>query len=211
PVTPPPDTANLPELNPEKPEVAFQEPEEVVKSSQEQISTEAVAKSKPETDVREERIKKEVLQDYKTLAPATGDGAAAADPASGKLCWRAFTCTHPKCSGQGKNGNPYLFAYRYDGVTLGPNGQPDWSQNAAKEPMTMLGVCPACGRANTVAPYYPPDIAQQAREIDKKVNRIKAAITAAMRQGGQAPSAMFTELDETLKQRAALPVYYLCD
>jgi hypothetical protein len=210
PELPPADTSALPTLDPEQPAVAFHEPEEMVQSVEQQIKQEAAKSEKTPEDVRRERIEKEIVQEYTTLAPAAGDGAAYADP-TGKICWRAFTCSHPKCGGQGKNGNPFVFAYRYEGVTVGPGGQPDWSQNAGKEPMTMLGICPACGRANTVEPYYPPDVAKQAREIDKQVTRIKAKITAAMRQGSQAPQEMFAELDAALKQREALPIYYLCE
>jgi len=28
---------------------------------------------------------------------------------NGETCWRAITCTHPDCPGEGKNGRPYLF------------------------------------------------------------------------------------------------------
>lgn len=161
--------------------------------------------------LREDTIKNEILFDYTGIVSTLGQAEAYVDPATNRLCWRAFTCTYPKCTGKGKDGNPFLFAYRTPGVIVGANGQVDWTvpNSIPSQETRLAGVCPACFKVNVVRPYHPADELQKREAMTRKINGKSAEIDTFLNRNEKPPRELWDELDKMRAQQSELPTYYL--
>jgi len=199
-----------PEIETEDPAEPAAPPQpEVPEGTTERIQEKAVVAGQTPEKTREDLIREEIIFEYSGITPAQRKGTAMVN-AEGKLCWPAMTCTNPRCSGKGKNGQPFLFAYHYRAVTVGPDGQPDFSANATAPPLVLLGTCPACFMTKTVEPYLPPEERKRFAEITRRVMK-KARENAAITQSGRLlTSEEYAEYRKLLEEQADVPVYYLC-
>ncbi|MCE9545580.1 MAG: hypothetical protein K8T25_08695 [Planctomycetia bacterium] len=160
---------------------------------------------------REERVKLEVVTEYRDTVLLDGPGQAAVNPTTHKLCWPAVVCTNSKCPGKDKDGNHRLFAYRYASVTVGADGKPDWTANEHAPPLQLMEVRPFCFKVNTVEKYIPPDQREHYNDIIRRTREKKKEFDALRRKGGTMSGAKFQEMKDLINEEAALPIYYLCD
>ena len=119
------------------------------------------------------------------------------DKETGELCWRAYVCTNPSCSGKGKTswGRPLLFIHPDPLVKVGPDGKAFYEKPPpGKEPFeyllelggTTYPTCPECLKirnpesetreqmmqyAHWVEPYVLPETARRLNELDEEEQR----------------------------------------
>ncbi len=109
-----------------------------------------------------------------------------------KLAFPAYTCKNPQCTGQGKDGRPFLFiwkdpfAYVTAEGTLGvrePPNNEDINQWIVKQGCYIEPTCPACIRTRDIAkesretrqqfvdwcvPYVLPETEKRRKELDEE-------------------------------------------
>ncbi|MCE9553740.1 MAG: hypothetical protein K8T91_10265 [Planctomycetes bacterium] len=125
------------------------------------------------------------------------------DPVSKAVCWRAYHCANPKCSGSQGGKQLQLYAPKADGVIVGKSGNPvlpghadrgdgadpkkpiaaipaaDSSPLVTGDPVTSTkGVeikmnCPLCGQI-TPDPYELPEATQQREKLLNEIERLRA-------------------------------------
>jgi hypothetical protein len=201
------DAPDTPSAEAEAPATATLPPVEA-EGTQQNVQEKAAESGKTPEKTREELVKEEIITEFSGVMPAARQAVAMVSP-EGKICWPAMTCTNRRCSGQGKDGRPFLFAYHYKAVTLGSDGKLDFRANLQSKPLVLLGTCPACFMANTVEAYLPPDERKRFDEISRRLMK-KAHENAAITKNRLLTadeSAAYRKLQE---EQANMPVYYLC-
>ena len=128
-------------------------------------------------------------------------GFAWQDPETGKMAWRAHTCTNAQCQGSLDAKRPFVFVHEIPGAVVDERGT---IQKASVPIQAFVPKCPACGRVDSVQEFVHPDVAKRQAELDAELKLARRIYRARQPY----PAGVRPPL-EIMRERALLPRVYL--
>jgi len=122
------------------------------------------------------------------------------DPQTGKLAWRALTCTNPDCSSRASRPAPFIFVHSVRGARVDEAGE----VQADCPPGDLIPVCPACRRSDRVEEYVLPEVLRRQAELDAELE-----ISDTADRAGTRPPAGVRPPMEIIRERVLQPKLYL--
>ena len=97
------------------------------------------------------------------------------DPATGRVCWWAFECRNPDCSGQ-HDGKPFMFAAGVPGVTVdGSEDDAALLEQVDAEGLSSFDLmkCPKCNERDSLERAVLSNTARRTAEFQSELERVR--------------------------------------
>ncbi|MGB6044745.1 MAG: hypothetical protein WBF93_16425 [Pirellulales bacterium] len=130
-----------------------------------------------------------------------------------RMAWPALTCVDKDCTGQGKEGQPFLFYRKSPRAHLDAEGNLTWGKkpDLTDSEAVLEGKvkCPACGSGKGVRNYVAPEVQARQDELMEELKQSRAASRA--RRRGETVSGKHRTPKEIMDEMASLPQVYLAE